>query len=67
MSIQMAHDPVCGMPVDTQRATAISDYMGTTYYFCSPGCKQQFDQQPERYAQQAHEQGEADPHRGHGY
>lgn len=26
-----------------------SSYNGTTYYFCSQGCKDQFDQDPERY------------------
>ena len=46
----MAIDPVCGMEVDEQQATATSEYQGTTYYFCAPGCKRQFDRDPERYA-----------------
>ncbi len=52
----MATDPICGMQVDEQRATTkglTSEYAGKTYYFCAPGCKKQFDQDPERYASKA--------------
>ncbi len=45
-----ARDVVCGMEVDTQTASAKSEYQGQTYYFCSPGCKATFDKAPERYA-----------------
>jgi Cu+-exporting ATPase len=45
----MAIDPVCGMEVDEQQTAATSEYQGTTYYFCAPGCKRQFDRDPERY------------------
>jgi YHS domain-containing protein len=48
----MAKDPVCGMQVDEQQAVGKSEYQGQTYYFCSAGCKRQFDQNPERYAGQ---------------
>ena len=48
----MTKDPVCGMKVDEKSAPAISAYAGVTYAFCSPHCKQQFDQQPERYARE---------------
>lgn len=51
----MAKDPVCGMQVDEQQAASkglTSQYQGQTYSFCSPGCKQQFDQDPQRYATQ---------------
>jgi YHS domain-containing protein len=41
-------DPVCGMTVS--RKTALrSEWNGTTYYFCSPGCKERFEADPERY------------------
>ena len=43
-------DPVCGMQVEEQQAAGQSDYGGETYYFCSQGCKQKFDQDPEQYA-----------------
>jgi Cu+-exporting ATPase len=46
----MAKDPVCGMQVDEKQAAGKSEYQSKTYYFCSPGCKQRFDQEPDRYA-----------------
>ncbi|OGO21619.1 MAG: YHS domain-containing protein [Chloroflexi bacterium RBG_16_50_9] len=42
-------DPVCGMQVDPKTAPARSDYMGKTYYFCSPACKKSFDANPTKY------------------
>lgn len=42
-------DPVCGMEVDPATAKFKSDYQGKTYFFCSEGCKQKFDQNPESY------------------
>ncbi len=44
-----ALDPVCGMRVDPDRAAGKSTYMGETYYFCSPGCKTKFENNPERF------------------
>jgi YHS domain-containing protein/uncharacterized membrane protein YraQ (UPF0718 family) len=45
-----ARDPVCGMSVD--RTTEFtSEWQGTTYYFCGPGCKARFEADPERYLQ----------------
>lgn len=46
----MAKDPVCGMDVDESNAPATSEYEGSTYYFCAPGCKREFDANPEKYA-----------------
>lgn len=43
-------DPVCGMTVDDTKAAGTSAYQGKTFYFCAPGCKQKFDQDPARYA-----------------
>ena len=50
-----AVDPVCGMTVVKANAKATFDYKGTTYYFCSLGCKEAFAKEPEKYlkAQQA--------------
>jgi len=42
-------DPVCGMQVDDQNASAKSQYQGKNYSFCSADCKRKFDQQPEQY------------------
>ncbi|HKQ74693.1 MAG TPA: YHS domain-containing protein [Blastocatellia bacterium] len=49
----MQTDPVCGMQVDDQKATAKSQFQGTNYYFCSNECKRKFDQQPQQYAAKA--------------
>jgi YHS domain-containing protein len=50
-----AVDPVCGMTVVKANAKATFDYKGTTYYFCSTGCKESFAKEPDKYlkAQQA--------------
>ncbi len=45
----MAKDLVCGMEVDEGAAAATSVFGGKTYYFCAPGCKKQFDENPEKY------------------
>jgi YHS domain-containing protein len=45
----MSIDPVCKMQVDEAKAAGTSDYKGTTYYFCAPGCKRKFDADPEKY------------------
>jgi Cu+-exporting ATPase len=37
----MAIDPICGMEVDEKTALS-AEYEGQTYYFCSPGCRDQF-------------------------
>jgi Cu+-exporting ATPase len=42
-------DPVCGMDVDPEHAAASSEHDGTTYWFCSKGCKQRFDASPPSY------------------
>jgi Cu+-exporting ATPase len=42
-------DPVCGMSVDPASAPASTVYQGQTYSFCSPSCKQRFEQDPKRY------------------
>jgi membrane fusion protein, copper/silver efflux system len=43
-------DPVCGMTVTAADAgEKKSVYRGKTYYFCSAGCKKDFDKDPEKY------------------
>ena len=49
----MAKDPVCGMQVDEKKAAGKSEYQGQAYYFCSPGCKQSFDKEPQKYVSKA--------------
>src|SRR5450756_144317 len=45
----LVRDPVCGMSVDPATATQRVESAGTTYYFCSAGCKETFDKDPGRY------------------
>jgi YHS domain-containing protein len=45
----MAIDPVCKMEVDEQSARFTCTYQGKSYYFCAPGCKKAFDEDPEGY------------------
>jgi YHS domain-containing protein len=42
-------DPVCGMEIDPERAATSVQHEGQTFYFCSPGCKAAFDNDPARY------------------
>jgi YHS domain-containing protein len=44
-----AKDPVCGMSVAKATAKWTSDFKGTTYYFCSEGCKTEFAKNPDKY------------------
>jgi P-type Cu+ transporter len=45
----MERDPVCEMAVDPTRAAAQVHHAGKTYYFCCPGCADQFRSTPEKY------------------
>ncbi len=45
----MAVDPICKMEVDEKTAKFKSEYKGKTYYFCAPGCKKEFEENPENY------------------
>ncbi len=48
----MAIDPVCLMEVDEKTAPAKAEYQGKTYYFCAPGCKREFEQNPGQFVSQ---------------
>ena len=49
---QLSIDPVCGMRVDPEQARGGSfERHGTTYYFCSPGCRQKFAADPDGWLQ----------------
>ncbi len=48
----MAKDPVCGMEVNPEVATAkglTAEHEGTTYYFCGKGCQLDFMDDPRPY------------------
>lgn len=51
----MAVDPICKMTVDEKTAEYTSEYNGKTYYFCAPGCKKKFDENPGQYVAQSDE------------
>ncbi|WP_442957107.1 heavy metal translocating P-type ATPase [Phreatobacter sp. AB_2022a] len=42
-------DPVCGMDVDPATSKHRHDHAGTTYHFCSDGCRSKFAADPQRY------------------
>jgi Cu+-exporting ATPase len=43
-------DPVCGMRVEESDAAATAEHEGTTYYFSSTDCKEEFETDPGSYA-----------------
>jgi xanthine dehydrogenase accessory factor len=45
-----ALDPICGMTVQVASARFRSMYEGRTYYFCSAGCLQKFEENPAAHA-----------------
>jgi uncharacterized membrane protein YraQ (UPF0718 family)/YHS domain-containing protein len=49
-----AKDPVCRMRVDRYATPHRSAFDGRSYFFCSAGCREEFDSQPEHYARHAH-------------
>lgn len=49
-----ARDPVCGMSVNVDKAKHKTEYSGRSYYFCCAGCRQSFEQEPNRYLEGAH-------------
>jgi xanthine dehydrogenase accessory factor len=44
-----AVDPVCGMTVDADSSAHPFTHDGTTYYFCSSGCRRSFEKDPGAY------------------
>ena len=61
----MAIDPVCGMQVDEKSAAASYEYKGKMYYFCDPGCKDDFIKEPEKYLKNTAGHDMSDSHAGH--
>lgn len=45
----MTKDPVCAMEIDEHTAAWSSRYKEHTYYFCTRGCKEKFDKEPEKF------------------
>jgi len=49
-------DPVCGMRMDPEEAPAVLTYQGRSFYFCSDTHKEEFEHNPEFYADLAEEE-----------
>ena len=45
----MEKDPVCKMDLNPEKAPFSIEYKGRKYYFCGRGCKQRFEEDPEKY------------------
>jgi Cu+-exporting ATPase len=45
----MVEDPVCGIQLNIATAPAQTEYNGEIYYFCSTGCKEAFEANPEQF------------------
>ncbi len=46
-----AVDPVCDMTVPKESPPGgVAQHNGATYYFCAPGCREEFAAHPEQYA-----------------
>ena len=50
--VVFATDQVCGMTVDPLRSQHKAVHENTTYWFCSAGCQEEFEKQPQRYLRQ---------------
>src|SRR5579859_7887505 len=59
-------DPVCGMMVDPQKPAGKVVHAGQTYYFCSKGCAQKFENDTEKFLAAPGTAGMgSDPHAAH--
>lgn len=50
-------DPVCGMKVSYTSAVEEFAYQGKAYYFCSSGCREAFELNPEQYLRHHRQHG----------
>jgi len=50
---QTAIDPICQMEVEIATAKQFAQFDGKMYYFCCPGCKMKFEEDPVAYAGEA--------------
>ena len=45
----LVRDPVCGMRIEPEYAADVDFYKGKIFYFCAQSCKQEFNNDPEKY------------------
>jgi Cu+-exporting ATPase len=55
-----ARDPVCGMSVNPETSKHRFEHDGTTYHFCSNGCRTKFEADPAKYLDKAKAAAEAE-------
>lgn len=48
-TVSEAIDPVCGMTVAMVSGAITAQHDGVTYYFCAPGCRHAFMEDPDKY------------------
>jgi YHS domain-containing protein len=48
-AVIFATDQVCGMTVDPLTAAHKAVHAGRTFWFCSAGCQDEFEKEPQRY------------------
>jgi P-type Cu+ transporter len=48
-------DPVCGMQIPSEKATARVEHGGQICYFCTEACRKQFEAAPDRYLKRKQE------------
>jgi YHS domain-containing protein len=46
----MIIDPVCGIDLEESEAASTLEFEGRTYYFCSEICREEFEENPHRFA-----------------
>ncbi len=56
-----ATDPVCGMKVDPSSGKHVAELDGTTFHFCSAGCRGKFTADPRKYLRRADPDAPAEP------
>jgi YHS domain-containing protein len=52
-SEKISRDPVCGMNINEANSKAagyVKEYLGKTYFFCSPECLHEFEKAPDLYS-----------------
>jgi Cu+-exporting ATPase len=57
-------DPVCGMKVDPATSKHRLEHGGTTFHFCSAGCRTKFEADPEKYLKPKEAAPAAAPRKG---
>ena len=54
---RLSRDPVCGMRVEEEGSPSLV-FQGKTYYFCSQGCRREFEEEPQKALSAAVRSGE---------